>query len=76
MGHYEGYTMEDFEMLLKKLSEIKGKFLLSSYPGELLQSYAKQFKWNMRDIEMNLSAAGFVKRKTRKTEVLTWNYNV
>jgi DNA adenine methylase len=76
MGHYDGYTYEGFELLLKKLGAIKGKFLLSSYPGELLNSYAEQFKWNMRDINMNLSAAGYVKWKTRKTEVLTWNYEV
>jgi hypothetical protein len=51
-------------------------FLLSSYPGELLNSYTKQFKWHTRDINMNLSTAGYVKCKARKTEVLTWNYEI
>ncbi len=36
MGHYNGYTKEDFILLLKTLSNIKGKFLLSSYPSEIL----------------------------------------
>ena len=31
MGHYDGYSREDFEALLKLLSEIQGKFLLSPY---------------------------------------------
>jgi DNA adenine methylase len=57
MAYYDGYTYEDFELLLKKLSAIKGKFLLSSYQGELLNSFAAQFKWNMCDIDMNLSTA-------------------
>jgi DNA adenine methylase len=30
MGHYDGYTVEDFETLLKTLEQIKGKFMLSS----------------------------------------------
>jgi len=76
MGHYDGYTIEDFELLLKKLSAIKGKFLLSSYPSSLLDSFVKQFKWHVKDIDMNLCAAGHIRRKTRKTEVLTWNYDI
>jgi DNA adenine methylase len=74
MGHYDGYTYEDFELLLKTLSGIKGKFLLSSYPSELLTGYIKQFKWQVKAIDMNLTAAGLKKVRTRKTEVLTWNY--
>lgn len=31
-GHYDGYTAEDFEALLKQLGAIQGRFLLSSYP--------------------------------------------
>ncbi|MDR2245292.1 MAG: DNA adenine methylase [Treponema sp.] len=30
-GHYDGYTQEDFDILLKLLESLKGKFLLSSY---------------------------------------------
>jgi hypothetical protein len=35
-------TARDFEDLLLTLSGIKGKFLLSSYPNELLAQYAAQ----------------------------------
>ncbi|MEQ1678846.1 MAG: DNA adenine methylase, partial [Chitinophagaceae bacterium] len=31
-GHYSGYTVDMFESLLKSLSNVEGKFLLSSYP--------------------------------------------
>jgi len=31
-GHYNRYSEEDYENLLKLLAGIKGKFILSSYP--------------------------------------------
>lgn len=73
-GHYDGYSEQDFENLLIKLSKIKGKFLLSSYPSELLQKYAKQHGWCMWSVEQGVSInkkCGYIKRKV---EVLTANY--
>jgi DNA adenine methylase len=73
-GHYDGYTESDFEALLKVLASIKGKFILSSYPSELLQSFAKSKKWQMWSIEQGVSVnqkGGYVKRKI---EVITANY--
>ena len=76
MGHYDGYTYDDFKQLLKTLSTIKGKFILSSYPSDLLTEYVNNYKWKTQCIEMSLSAAGHIRRKIRKTEVLTWNYDI
>lgn len=73
MGHYGGYTVQDFENLLVKLTEIKGKFLLSSYPSDLLNEYSKRFKWYSRTFEMNISASG---KGKRKVEVLTSNFPI
>jgi len=39
MGHYKGYLEQDFENLLEVLSILNGKFILSSYPSELLDKY-------------------------------------
>jgi DNA adenine methylase len=39
MGHYDGYSLTDFKDLLNTLSNVKGKFLLSSYPSEILSEY-------------------------------------
>jgi DNA adenine methylase len=77
LGHYRGYEEIDFEKLLIQLSEIKGKFLLSSYPSELLAKYVKKHKWYQQKIEMTicLSANPKVKNKV-KTEVLTANYPI
>jgi DNA adenine methylase len=74
-GHYDGYSEQDFENLLIVLTELKGKFLLSSYPSPLLQKYAKQNDWNMWSVEQGISVnqkgGGYQKRKI---EVLTANY--
>jgi len=75
MGHYGGYTEADFVALLDKLENIKGKFLLSSYPYDGL----KRNGWNRREIIIPIAANGAVadeNKKTKfKTECLTWNYN-
>jgi DNA adenine methylase len=58
MGHYEGYTANDFERLLKLLSILKGKFMLSSYPSEILSQYARSGGWKMIEYEQARSAGG------------------
>ncbi len=73
-GHYDGYSQQDFENLLQSLSEIKGKFLLSSYPSPVLQAYVKKHNWHMWSVEQGVSVnskSGYLKRKV---EVLTANY--
>jgi DNA adenine methylase len=72
MGHYGGYTAQDFKNLLETLSSIKGKFLLSSYPSQILEEYAKQFGWKQIQIVKGLSVGP--KTGQMKTEVLTANY--
>jgi DNA adenine methylase len=76
MGHYGGYTADNFEELLVLLSKIKGKFLLSSYPSELLKKYCRKHKWFTKTIEMNLSVQGAKKNGRKKIEVLTANYPI
>lgn len=76
MGHYRGYTGDDFEKLLAMLSKIKGKFLLSSYPSDLLAKYVKKNGWHSKAYEMQLCVQGAKKGNRRKTEVLTANYPI
>ena len=72
-----GYEELDFEKLLIQLSEIKGKFLLSSYPSELLAKYVKKNNWHQQKIEMKMCLSGNPTVKTKvKTEVLTANYEI
>lgn len=76
MGHYDGYTVDDFEALLRTLSGIQGKFLLSSYPSGVLEQYTKAHGWHTRVFEQGVSVnakSGYLKRKW---EVLTANYPI
>ncbi len=76
-GHYDGYSREDFEELLRTLSRIEGKFLLSSYPSEMLAEYAKAHGWHQLEIEQSVSVAnGTGGAGKKKTEVLTANYDL
>lgn len=73
-GHYDGYSAEDFEALLKALSGLRGRFLLSSYPSDLLWRYAKEMGWYVRTVEQRVSVnKGYGKRKV---EVMTANYEI
>jgi DNA adenine methylase len=73
MGHYDGYTIEDFELLLKTLSKIEGKFILSSYPSDLLNSFVKEFKWHSFGIELPVQCSN---KGKCKVEVLTANFPI
>ena len=75
MGHYDGYTKDDFINLLKTLTQLKGKFILSSYPSHELELYTKEFGWHTKSIEQ-LVSANQTKSKGHKTktEVLTANF--
>ena len=73
-GHYGGYTQEHFNKLLGTLSNVKGKFLLSSYQNDMLLEYVKQKGWYQKEISLHLSSS---KTKGKKRiEVLTANYEL
>ncbi|MEO1050206.1 MAG: DNA (cytosine-5-)-methyltransferase [Bacteroidota bacterium] len=72
MGHYKGYSENDFEELLKTLSSIQGKFLLSSYPSEILEKYTKKYKWYTLEKSTGISVTHQTDKV--KIEVLTASY--
>lgn len=73
-GHYEGYTLEDYRNLLELLPTLKGKFLLTSYPSEILTEFTEQFGWHQKHFVMHRSSSG--KAGITKTEVFTTNYEM
>ncbi len=76
-GHYDGYSEEDYRQLLEHLSKIEGRFLLSSYPSDILKEFTKEHGWEQRELEMKMSVNSKSKnRKTTKIEVLTANYDL
>lgn len=77
MGHYDGYTIDDYEALLRCLEGVKGKFLLSSYPSEILRLYTLKNGWNQLHVEQTVSvASNSEKPLKKKIEVLTANYPI
>ncbi|MHB8209106.1 DNA adenine methylase [Mucilaginibacter sp.] len=75
-GHYNGYTLQDFENLLQVFSKLEGKFLLSSYPSEILKKYTKEFGWNTWSSETGITVNNKSGYQKRKVEVLTANYPI
>jgi len=76
-GHYDGYSIEDFEMLLKTLESDSGKFLMSSYPSEILSEYTNRNGWSTIKLEQSISVANNAgKPQKKKIEVLTANYDL
>jgi len=77
MGHYDGYTEQDFIDLLECLKNIKGKFLLSSYPSPVLDEYRKACGWGSNDICLKQTASLLAGADIHpKVECLTLNYSL
>lgn len=77
-GHYGGYTHEHYRRDLDALASIKGRFLLSSYPSDILDEYIKKYGWSTKHVVKTLSAGNGAQFKTRgqKIEALTANYDL
>lgn len=75
-GHYAGYTEENFRELLQTLTEINGKFLLSSFPSDILKEFIKKNSWKTIELEMPLAMAAKTNSGKKKIEVLTANYSI
>lgn len=76
MGHYKGYTEEDFRSLLEMLASIKGKFLLSSYPSDLLSEFIERNGWYTLKKELTVIVNIKSSSEKKKTETLTANYPI
>lgn len=76
MGHYKGYTREDWVRLLETISQIKGKFLLSSYPEPELEIFIQQYNWNAKQLRKIVGIDGKREETKYKVECLTYNYEV
>lgn len=74
MGHYDGYSENDFRELLETLSNMKGKFMLSSYPSPALDEFTKREGWHTYRFDATVSVSVRKENPKSKTEVLTLNY--
>ena len=73
MGHYKGYSEQDYKELLNMLAKVEGKFLLSSYPSPILNQYIKKYKWRMKKVEKSIAVTKHTDKK--KIEMLVFNFD-
>jgi DNA adenine methylase len=73
-GHYGGYSKDDFIRLLTTLTRIEGRFLLSSYPSDVLEEFTKANGWHTIQFEQQVSVNKGMGKK--KIEVMTANYPI
>ncbi len=71
-GHYKGYTWEDYKNLLTTMSELKGKFLQSSYNSDMLDQFIKIHGWHKKEVIHRIKTPR--KSGSAKVEVLIMNY--
>lgn len=74
MGHYKGYTEEDYRGLLDTLTARKGRFVLSSSPSAILKEYLEKTGWEQTEIKQPLAVCGKRKERKYKVECLIANY--
>jgi len=76
-GHYDGYTQEDFDALLKRLEGVQGKFLLSSFRNSSLEEFTRRNGWQTTEIKLSSPMThGQGRSPKNKVEVLTANYGI
>jgi len=76
-GHYDGYSQGDFDVLLKTLEGIQGRFLLSSFRNESLADFCRRNGWHSVEVRMASAMTQGTGRSPRpKIEVLTANYPI
>lgn len=71
--HYEGYTESNFKDLLNWLSKCQGRFILTTFPSDILSQYTAENGWNTINHIMPKSASTIA--GTMKNEVFTLNFN-
>ena len=62
--------------MLERLTRVKGTFLMTSYPEDILMHYRKKFGWESMDLDMALAVTGKREEQKRKTECITYNYRI
>lgn len=77
-GHYKGYTKEHFIILLTLLSQIKGQFMLSCFPSDIVYEFITLYQWKVKEFDKVNSSSHVLhySSKPRKTELLVMNYTI
>lgn len=55
MGHYSGYTDNDFNNLLIELNKVKGRFMITTYENDLINAFVKRLRLRVLKRSMLIS---------------------
>lgn len=73
MGHYNSmFSKEDMQRLLELLIRIKGKFMLTMYPDEMISQYVDANSWRIHKVERCVTAANVKRRKQEEWMILNY----
>ncbi len=74
-GHYAGtFNLQDFQDLLELMALVKGRFMLTMFPHEMLSEFIKINGWHVIEVQRTISASKVSRRK--QTELLVMNYRL
>lgn len=72
-GHYEGsFNEQNMERLLQLLTRVKGRFMLTMFPFNMIEQYANANGWIIHKVERTISASKTNRRK--QEEWIVCNY--
>lgn len=72
-GHYEGvFSEHNMEQLLQLLETVKGRFMLTMFPFDMIHDYAEKNGWVIHRVERTISASKSSRR--RQEEWMVCNY--
>lgn len=74
-GHYaDTFSDDNLKELLELLTKIKGKFMLTMFPNDIIEDYAKGNNWVIHRIERTISASKEADGRRKQEEWMICNY--
>lgn len=72
-GHYNGmFNHQSLVELLELCSGLQGKFMLTMYPNDVIQSFVDKHNWTIHEVNRTVTAAKTTRRK--QVEWMVCNY--
>jgi DNA adenine methylase len=76
MGHYSGmFNEQNLIELLDLCAILKGKFMLTMYPNDIIRGYADKYAWAIHAVERNVTACRASSRR-KQEEWMVCNYQL
>jgi len=75
MGHYGGmFNEQNMIELLELCATLKGKFMLTMCPCDLIQGYVDKYGWKINAVERTITASKAIDKRRKQEEWMVCNY--